>query len=139
MILTAHPLLCSAQILCEWSTMRRLIVASILSTVPPLLPAVEQPAPAPPALTDAMIRQAVKEALAAAPAPDIPLRARADAYSAGSPIEQRMTRAFNEAKIPDCLHSGAMKFTPPQLGPVVLTEEFAVPFWAYAALTGKCR
>lgn len=119
--------------------MRRLLIAGILSAIAPLLAAEEKPAPTPPALTEAAIKQAIKETLAEEPSPDIPIHGKSGAYSAGSAIEQRMTRAFNEAKVPDCLHAGAMKFTPPQIGPVVLTEEFAVPFWAYAVVTGKCH
>jgi len=102
------------------------------------LPAENRPGK-PPALTEAEIRSAIKEVLADEPKPDIPVRARSGVYSANATAEQRVTRAFNEAKVPDCLHPDAMKFPPPQLGPVVLTGEFAAPFWAYAALTGKCR
>ncbi|MBV8635964.1 MAG: hypothetical protein JO002_15820 [Burkholderiaceae bacterium] len=91
------------------------------------------------ALTEAEIQKAIKEVLAAEPAPNIPAHTGAGAYSAATSIEQRMTRAFNEAKVPDCLHADAMKFTPPQIGPVALGGVFALPFWGYAALTGKCR
>jgi hypothetical protein len=93
----------------------------------------------PPALTELEIQSAIKEALAEEPAPKIPDRAKSGVYGTSAYVEQRMTRAFNEAKVPDCLHPDATKFTPPQLGPVILTGEFAAPFWAYAALTGKCR
>jgi len=123
--------------------MKRFIVISLLTVHATVLQAAEKGASE--ALpqqtqmpTEAEIQKAIKETLAEKPTepstkPERPI------YGTNDRVTQRMTRAFNEAKVPDCLHPDAMKFTPPQLGPVVLTEEFALPFWAYAALNGKCH
>ena len=90
------------------------------------------------ALNDDLIHQAITDTLNATPAPNV-LPSQATFSTGGSNDEKIMTRAFQDAKVGDCLHEDAMKLTPPRIGPVMLTQAFAAPFWAYAILSGKCH
>jgi hypothetical protein len=58
--------------------------------------------------------------------------------------QRKVDQAFEAAKVESCLHSNAMKHTPPVIRiagvPIVaLTGLLAVPHWAYAAASGKCN
>lgn len=122
--------------------MKRRLVTAVISLHAPLLLAADPPVLA---ITDAVIHQAVKETLAEAAAEARPNSStntntnNAPTVRAADRIEQRMREAFDEAKVPDCLHPDAMKLTPPRIGPINLAGIYAAPFWAYAALSGKCR
>jgi len=83
------------------------------------------------ARVDPAMRKAIAEALAAeVPAQSLP-RAAPVFGSASSDI---MTAAFNEAKVPDCLHSEGLKRQPTFL----LGGYLALPFIPIAKLRGKC-
>jgi hypothetical protein len=47
---------------------------------------------------------------------------------------EKFARQFAYARIPDCLHSQALKYQP-----TFLTGVYAAPFVVLAALRGKCR
>ncbi|MYN18197.1 hypothetical protein GTP81_15705 [Rugamonas sp. FT107W] len=83
------------------------------------------------ARVDPAMRKAIAEALAAeVPAQSLP-RAAPVFGSASSDI---MTAAFNEAKVPDCLHSEGLKRQPT----FFLGGFLALPFIPIAKLRGKC-
>jgi hypothetical protein len=73
--------------------------------------------------------------------------ARQPAANAGPVLSgtarRKTDEAFEAAAIGDCLHGDALKHTPPviRIGPIPigLGGVFALPFWGYAAATGKCR
>lgn len=94
----------------------------------------------PPALTisEEAIHQAVKDTVAETPAKHLVPPSAGDTFGVDS-REGKLARAFDEAKVPDCLHSDAMKLAPPKIGQVELAEMYALPFWGYAVLSGKCR
>jgi hypothetical protein len=99
-------------------------------------PAQAQPKPRPDVplraqLTDEAIRDAVKQTLANEKQEAVV--APGKAFSA-DPRYQQFGREMSEAKIPDCLHGDALKFQPTFLGGLL-----AIPFWALAAMRGKCR
>jgi hypothetical protein len=99
-------------------------------------PAPAQPKPQPDAplrarLTDEAIRDAVKQTLANEKQEDV--IAPGKALSADQRYQQ-FGREMSEAKIPDCLHGDALTFQPTFLGGLL-----AIPFWALAAMRGKCR
>lgn len=82
-------------------------------------------------LTDEAIRDAVKQTLASEDQGH--LVALGKPLSA-DPRHQQFGRKMSDAKIPDCLHGDALKFQPTFLGGLL-----AIPFWALAAVRGKCR
>jgi hypothetical protein len=82
-------------------------------------------------LTDDVIKAAVKESLADEKQEST--IAPGKALSA-DPRYQQFGRDMSDAKIPDCLHGDALKFQPTFLGGLL-----AIPFWALAAVRGKCR
>jgi hypothetical protein len=82
-------------------------------------------------LTDEAIRDAVKQTLASEKQDAV--MAPGTALSA-DPRYQQFGRQMSDAKIPDCLHGDALKFQPTFLGGLL-----AIPFWALAAVRGKCR
>jgi hypothetical protein len=95
-------------------------------------PAAPTGAPLRAQLTDEAIRQAVKQTLAdeqkeSAIAPGRTL--------SGDARYQQFGRAVSEAKTPDCLHGDALKYQPTFFFAGLL----AIPFWALAAIRGKCR
>ena len=51
----------------------------------------------------------------------------------------KFDRAFDAARIPDCLHEDALKFQPPVLGFIGITDETALLFVIAAKLRGKCN
>lgn len=87
-------------------------------------------------ITDpAAIRAAVKEAVAASDAP--PPGAKGNVL--GSDGRSGMTRAFDEARVPDCLHPDALKHQPAAIGPIGIGGIYALPFWLSAVVRGKCN
>ncbi len=100
----------------------------------------EEPAPRAPALSSELIRQAVKDTLAAEPAAK---RNKLDGRVLSGEQYTRFSRAFAEAQVPGCLQPGALKHQPTGFQTKNWVFEVAglpaAPFWAYAALTGKCR
>ncbi|MBA5688327.1 hypothetical protein [Rugamonas apoptosis] len=53
----------------------------------------------------------------------------------GSAEADVLSSAFNEARIPDCLHSDGLKFQPT----LIFAGLLALPFVAVAKLRGKCN
>ncbi len=96
-----------------------------------------QPAPAKLMLSNAVVSREVRDALAAANEPvdarkhDVDTL-RADRYEA-------FAQAFDEARVPDCLHGDALKRAPAAIGPIGLSGWYAVPFVLLAKLRGKCN
>lgn len=89
-------------------------------------------------LTDDVIRSAVL----GTPAEPVATNSTPNRFAGKSSLtkeEEVLTRAFQEAKVPDCLHEEAMKFTPPKIGPVAVGGQLAIPWWAYSALSGHCN
>ncbi|MYM92867.1 hypothetical protein [Duganella vulcania] len=83
------------------------------------------------ARVDPAMRKAIAEALAAdVPAQSLPHEV--PAFSSSS--SDIMTAAFNEAKVPDCLHSEGLKRQPT----FFLAGFLALPFIPIAKLRGKC-
>lgn len=82
---------------------------------------------------DPAMRKAIAEALAAEiPPHSLPRNVAAFGANASSDI---MTAAFNEAKVPDCLHSDGLKRQPT----FFLMGVLALPFIPIAKLRGKCN
>ena len=82
-----------------------------------------------PALTRAVAEAQKAEAPAAAPAQSL---SGAPAFSSANAAI--MTAAFDDAKVPDCLHSEGLKRQPTYF----LVGYLALPFIAVAKLRGKC-
>ena len=99
-----------------------------------------QAAPAQPALTDDVIKKAVRETVAETPPPAPPLAVnpQAGAFRANS-VEARMSAAFEQAKVPDCLHSDALKLQPAHIGPVKVVGPYSLPWVIAAVVRGKCN
>ncbi|MYN26838.1 hypothetical protein [Duganella levis] len=99
-----------------------------------------QVAPAQPALTDDVIKKAVRETVAETPQPAPPLAVnpQAGAFRANS-VEARMSAAFEQAKVPDCLHSDALKLQPAHIGPVNVVGPYSLPWVIAAVVRGKCN
>lgn len=85
-------------------------------------------------LSGDVIRNAVKETLAEAPASrrESAPALRAERYEA-------FGRQVEEARVPSCWRPDAMKHQPPMIGPVMLTGTYALPFLAAAIARGKCN
>jgi hypothetical protein len=118
--------------------MRSLVAACLIVTMTypaanaqPTQPKPGSDAPLRARLTDEAIRDAVKQTLANEKQEAVV--APGKAFSA-DPRYQQFGREMSEAKIPDCLHGDALKFQPTFLGGLL-----AIPFWALAAMRGKCR
>ena len=129
--------------------MRELIVAGLLAACacaavaspaapqasrPPLPPPAARQAPA---LTDEVIRKAVRETIAENPQPVLASR-DAGTFSAGT-AQERMRAAFEQAKVPGCLHGDALKHQPAHIGPVNVVGPYSLPWVIGAALRGKCN
>jgi hypothetical protein len=102
-----------------------------------------QPLPAPPSLraslTDDVIKDAVKQALAEKRKEGRPDRADvlgADTYA-------QFSRDFSEAQVPGCLHPDAMKHQPTSIQTkdwnLGVSGLLALPFWLTAIARGKCH
>jgi hypothetical protein len=108
---------------------------------PPMPAALEAVSGAEPVgLTDAVIRKAVretvaedKEAVEGSPG----INRNAGALSAGK-TETIMSAAFDEAKVPDCLHGDALKNQPARIGFIGFVGPYAIPWVIAAAVRGKC-
>lgn len=97
-------------------------------------------APSAPVLTDEVIRKAVRETIAEDPRPaPAALSSDAAALRATNAASARMSAAFAEAKVPDCLHDDALRLQPAHIGPVAVVGPYSLPWLVSAALRGKCR
>ena len=103
------------------------------------MPAALEAAPVgePGGLTDAVIKKAVRETVAEDARPAAGINRDAGALSAGT-TERIMTAAFDEAKVPDCLHADALKNQPARIGFIGVSGQYAIPWVIAAALRGKC-
>ena len=137
--------------------MRRMIMAGLVAALVLAAPVGAQQAPeseppmpaalesAPVAdiagLTDAVIRKAVRDTVAedAASKTGINSGINRDAgvLSAGK-TESIMSAAFDQAKVPDCLHDDALKNQPARIGIIGFVGPYALPWVIAAALRGKC-
>lgn len=96
--------------------------------------------PARPLLTDDIIRKAVREMIAEDPHPAPAAGRQGGVLHAAAPgMEERMRSAFEEAKVPDCLHPDALKLQPARIGPVAVVGQLSLPWLVAAAVRGKCR
>jgi hypothetical protein len=98
------------------------------------------PTQAVPVLTDDVIKKAVRETVAETPqpAPPLAINPQAGAFRANS-VEARMSAAFEQAKVPDCLHSDALKLQPAHIGPVNVVGPYSLPWVIAAVVRGKCN
>ena len=135
--------------------MRRMMVAGLMASLAasapvrarpepepkrePPMPAALEAAPVgePGGLTDAVIKKAVRETVAEDARPAAGINRDAGALSAGT-TERIMTAAFDEAKVPDCLHADALKNQPARIGFIGVSGQYAIPWVIAAALRGKC-
>jgi len=111
--------------------------AQLASAAPPQTPEPLPPPPAQPPLTDEMIRKVVREMIAEDPRPAAP-SGSAGAFGAVTPYS-KMSAAFDQARVPDCLHPDALKHQPATLGPVNVVGPYSLPWVIAAALRGKCN
>ena len=88
-------------------------------------------------IPDAVIKQAINDVLHAEGAPVSALKSGPDIYS-GDPTSARMTAAFNEARVPDCLHDNALKHQPAKIGPIGVVGPLSLPWVTAAMVRGKC-
>ncbi|MES2163647.1 MAG: hypothetical protein V4476_21015 [Pseudomonadota bacterium] len=135
--------------------MRNTIVAALLAAMPlaawslpeaPPAPAKAIPTPLagdlslPPALSDEMIRKAVRATIVEDPHPVDTANRAAGAFSSTTPsMHDTMTAAFEQAKVPDCLHGDALKLQPAQIGPIGVVGPLSLPWVIAAAIRGKCN
>lgn len=106
----------------------------------PALDLSARPQPATTALTDEIIKKAVRETIAEDPRPAPPTNQQAGVLRAAAPsMEERMSTAFEEAKVPDCLHQDALKLQPAHIGPIGVVGPLSLPWIVAAAVRGKCR
>ena len=105
----------------------------------PPMPAALLMAPAgePAGLTDAVIKKAVRETVAEDARAAGGVNRDAGTLSAGT-TQSIMTAAFEEAKVPDCLHGDALKHQPAKIGPIGVAGPYSLPWVIAAALRGKC-
>ncbi|GJJ00016.1 hypothetical protein RugamoR64_05540 [Duganella rhizosphaerae] len=135
--------------------MRNTIVAGILAAMPLLawsLPEVPPPAPKaqpellardlslPPALSDEMIRKAVRATIVEDPHPADTANRAAGVFGTTAPtMHDTMTAAFEQAKVPDCLHGDALKLQPAHIGPIAVVGPYSLPWVIAAVIRGKCN
>jgi len=94
----------------------------------------------PPALSDELIRKAVRDMIAEDPHPVDPAKATAGVYGTTTPsVHDKMSAAFEQAKVPDCLHEDALKLQPAHIGPVAVVGPYSLPWVIAAVIQGKCR
>lgn len=94
--------------------------------------------PPKPVLTDDVIKKAVRETIADDPQPAPVKHPQAGAFRADA-VAERMAVAFEQARVPDCLHDNALKHQPAQIGPVKVVGPYTLPWMVSAAIRGKCR
>ncbi|MYM24337.1 hypothetical protein GTP46_16960 [Duganella sp. FT135W] len=135
--------------------MKHVVTAVVVSLLAYVLPADAQqaePAPIPaldlsakspsatPVLTDEIIKKAVRETIAEEPHPPPAANQQAGVLRAGTvSMEERMSAAFDDAKVPDCLHGDALKLQPAYIGPIAVGGLLSLPWIVAAAARGKCR
>ncbi|OFA01816.1 hypothetical protein [Duganella sp. HH101] len=131
--------------------MRKMIIAAWLALPPLAALAAPQQAPPqpeptvrdlslPPPLSDELIRQAVRAVVAEDPHPVDPATRTAGAFGTTSPtVRDKMSAAFEQAKVPDCLHEDALKLQPAYIGPIAVVGPYSLPWVISAIIRGKCR
>ncbi|WP_332852050.1 hypothetical protein [Duganella sp. S19_KUP01_CR8] len=135
--------------------MREFLVAGWLALAPlaawampeaPPAPARTPPEPLardlslPPALSDELIRKAVRETIVEDPHPADTANRAAGAFGTTAPsMHVTMTAAFEQAKVPDCLHGDALKLQPAQIGPIAVVGPYSLPWVIAAVIRGKCN
>ena len=87
-------------------------------------------------VSDAVIRQAVRATIAEDPQPP---PAHGAAALSGGVTQARLNAAFEQAKVPDCLHSDALKHQPAHIGPIAVTGIYSLPWVVAAVVRGKCN
>jgi hypothetical protein len=120
--------------------MQTLIAALLMA------PASAAPTPAleplenPPAmvLSDEVIKKAVRETIAEDAQPVSDKRPEGGAIRADA-VSAHMSAAFDQAKVPDCLHEDALKHQPAHIGPVKVVGPYSLPWIVAAVVRGKCR
>ncbi|ELX09399.1 hypothetical protein Jab_2c14650 [Janthinobacterium sp. HH01] len=132
----------------------RKIIAAWLVAVPMVASALpqqapqqaQQPEPAvrdlslPPPLSDELIRQAVRAVVIEDPHPVDPATRTAGAFGTTSPtVRDKMSAAFEQAKVPDCLHEDALKLQPAYIGPIAVVGPYSLPWVISAIIRGKCH
>ncbi|RFP18825.1 MULTISPECIES: hypothetical protein [unclassified Duganella] len=94
----------------------------------------------PPALSDEMIRKAVRATIVEDPHPVDTANRAAGAFGTTAPtMHDTMTAAFEQAKVPDCLHGDALKLQPAMIGPIGVVGPYSLPWVIAAAIRGKCN
>lgn len=83
----------------------------------------------------AVIQAAVKQAVAADPAP--PMGSKATAL--GAAPYRGLADAMADARVPGCLGPDGLKHQPTNIGPMNVEGVLALPFLAVAALRGRCN
>jgi hypothetical protein len=122
---------CTIKLLVAAGLLGSCVAAAGAEPVPARTPA---PAAAPSRPGDEAIRRAVREVLDENP--DNPRRHEPDTIRGNR--YQGFAEQFSEAKVPDCLHSDALKRQPPRIGPIAFKGLYAVPFVVLAKVRGKC-
>lgn len=111
-------------------------VDSPVATETPM-PQLEAP-PQPAGLTDAIIQQAVRDTIAEDPQP-LQAPGQGAAALSGGVTQVRLNAAFDQAKVPDCLHGDALKYQPAQIGPIAVVGIYSLPWVVAAVVRGKCN
>lgn len=113
--------------------------ADVLARLPVPAPAVSDA----PVLTDDIIRKAVHDTLAEmAPSSSSAHATGRQAATFGASADTgygKLAEAFNQAKVPSCLHGDALKLQPAHIGPVAVVGPYSLPWVVAAAIRGKCR
>jgi hypothetical protein len=89
-------------------------------------------------VTDAIIKKAVRETVAEDPHPP-PAVYPQDAVLRATTAQSRMSSAFEQAKVPSCLHDDALRLQPATIGPINVVGPLSLPWIISAAMRGKCR
>lgn len=82
-----------------------------------------------------VIRAAVRQATSV---PE-PARRQDQGQVLSGDAQPGFARAVDEARVPGCLNSDALKHQPPQIGIFTFTGMMALPFWLSAIVRGKCN
>jgi hypothetical protein len=109
--------------------MPRILILAVHALAPP---------PAQPVLIDEVIQKAVREVIAEDPHPVNIANHNAGAFGAITPYS-KMSAAFEQAKVPDCLRDDAFKQQPAAIGPINVVGPYSLPWVIAAAIRGKCR
>jgi hypothetical protein len=113
-----------------------LLAAQLAMDAPATAPAVAPATPLAARVSDpAVIRTAVKAALAGSsdhPSPRGTTALSGDAHAG-------FTRAVDEARVPGCINTDALKHQPAKVGAISFDGLMAVSFWLTAMVRGKCN